>query len=349
MAYPTHLLPTTVVGSYPQPDWLVDRATLHAHGVPRTHAHDMWRVAEPWLEQAQDDATHVGDTRDGAGGDRHHHGRGRTAGKLFQPLRAGAGGYRCGAPRRRCRRAAGARRRCRAWWAKSAGAGRWKCAMSSSCCATPAARRRSRCRGRSPCRSRRRTRSMPTKKRWRWTTPSRSNEELRALKATSVDVVQLDEPWVRTSPEKATRYGMRAINRALEGIEGPTVVHLCFGYAAVVPAETKPSGYSFLPQLADTVAQQISIEAAQPKLDLGGAAGLVGQADHAGRAGPGRSGGRDGRDGGGADPRGAEVRGAGAADSGTGLRDEIFAARDGVREVAGAGGGCGDRAAELAG
>ena len=57
MAYPTHLLPTTVVGSYPQPDWLVDRATLHAHGVPRTHAHDMWRIAEPWLEQAQDDAT----------------------------------------------------------------------------------------------------------------------------------------------------------------------------------------------------------------------------------------------------------------------------------------------------
>jgi 5-methyltetrahydropteroyltriglutamate--homocysteine methyltransferase len=93
------------------------------------------------------------------------------------------------------------------------------------------------------------------------------NQELRALKATGVDVVQLDEPWVRTDPEKAMRYGIRAINRALEGIEGPTVVHLCFGYAAVVSA--KPTGYSFLPQLADTVAQQISIEAAQPRLDLG--------------------------------------------------------------------------------
>ena len=69
------------------------------------------------------------------------------------------------------------------------------------------------------------------------------NEELRELKAAGVDVVQLDEPWVRTSPEKATRYGRRAINRALEGIEGPTVVHLCFGYAAVV--SDKPSGYSF--------------------------------------------------------------------------------------------------------
>jgi 5-methyltetrahydropteroyltriglutamate--homocysteine methyltransferase len=94
------------------------------------------------------------------------------------------------------------------------------------------------------------------------------NQELRALKGTGVNVVQLDEPWVRTAPEKATRYGIRAINRALEGIEGPTVVHLCFGYAAVV-SDKKPSGYAFLPQLADSIAQQISIEAAQPKLDLG--------------------------------------------------------------------------------
>jgi 5-methyltetrahydropteroyltriglutamate--homocysteine methyltransferase len=93
------------------------------------------------------------------------------------------------------------------------------------------------------------------------------NEELRALKASGVDVVQLDEPWVRTSPEKAARYGLAAINRALEGIAGPTVVHLCFGYAAVV--SNKPTGYSFLPQLADTIAGQISIEAAQPQLDLG--------------------------------------------------------------------------------
>jgi len=93
------------------------------------------------------------------------------------------------------------------------------------------------------------------------------NEELRALKATGVDVVQLDEPWVRTAPDKALRYGLRAINRALEGIEGPTVVHLCFGYAAVVA--NKPTGYAFLPQLADCIAGQISIEAAQPRLDLG--------------------------------------------------------------------------------
>ena len=101
------------------------------------------------------------------------------------------------------------------------------------------------------------------------------NEELRGLKASGVDVVQLDEPWVRTAPDKAARYGLRAINRALEGIEGPTVVHLCFGYAAVVA--NKPAGYSFLPQLADTVADQISIEAAQPKLDLGVLRDLTGK------------------------------------------------------------------------
>ncbi len=93
------------------------------------------------------------------------------------------------------------------------------------------------------------------------------NEELRALKATGVDVVQLDEPWVRTAPEKAARYGIKAINRALQGITGPTIVHLCFGYAAMV--QNKPAGYAFLPQLADSTAQQISIEAAQPRLDLG--------------------------------------------------------------------------------
>jgi 5-methyltetrahydropteroyltriglutamate--homocysteine methyltransferase len=82
-------------------------------------------------------------------------------------------------------------------------------------------------------------------------------------------VIQLDEPWVRNNPDLARRYAVKAINRALQGITVPTVVHLCFGYAAVVPGSTKPAGYSFLAELADTSAEQISIEAAQPKLDLG--------------------------------------------------------------------------------
>jgi 5-methyltetrahydropteroyltriglutamate--homocysteine methyltransferase len=92
------------------------------------------------------------------------------------------------------------------------------------------------------------------------------NEEIRDLKRAGADVVQLDEPWLQARADRAARYGVKAINRALEGIEGTTVVHLCFGYAAAV--KEKPSGYSFLQQLAETRASQISIEAAQPRLDL---------------------------------------------------------------------------------
>jgi 5-methyltetrahydropteroyltriglutamate--homocysteine methyltransferase len=94
------------------------------------------------------------------------------------------------------------------------------------------------------------------------------NAEVRDLEAAGADVIQLDDPWLRNDPDAAKRIAVRALNRALEGLKVTTVVHLCFGYAAVVPGQ-KPTGYSFLPQLADCAAQQISIEAAQPKLDLG--------------------------------------------------------------------------------
>src|SRR5450432_4043583 len=95
------------------------------------------------------------------------------------------------------------------------------------------------------------------------------NAEALELQKAGADVIQLDEPWVRNDPAAARRYAVKAINRALQGITVPTVVHICFGYAAVVPGDTKPSGYSFLAELADSTAEQISIEAAQPKLDLG--------------------------------------------------------------------------------
>jgi 5-methyltetrahydropteroyltriglutamate--homocysteine methyltransferase len=95
------------------------------------------------------------------------------------------------------------------------------------------------------------------------------NEEAHDLVAAGADIIQLDEPWVRNDPDLARRYAVKGINRAIKGLKVPTIVHLCFGYAAVVPGETKPSGYSFLPELAACDADQISIEAAQPKLDLG--------------------------------------------------------------------------------
>jgi 5-methyltetrahydropteroyltriglutamate--homocysteine methyltransferase len=103
------------------------------------------------------------------------------------------------------------------------------------------------------------------------------NEEAHDLVAAGADIIQLDEPWVRNDPEAARRYAINGINRALEGLRVPTIVHLCFGYAAVVPGETKPSGYSFLPELAECDADQISIEAAQPRLDLGVLKELVGK------------------------------------------------------------------------
>jgi len=95
------------------------------------------------------------------------------------------------------------------------------------------------------------------------------NQEARDLEKAGADIIQLDEPWLRNDPDAAKRVAVKAINRALEGLKVPTIVHLCFGYAALVPGETKPVGYSFLPQLADSTAKMISIEAAQPKLDLG--------------------------------------------------------------------------------
>jgi 5-methyltetrahydropteroyltriglutamate--homocysteine methyltransferase len=94
------------------------------------------------------------------------------------------------------------------------------------------------------------------------------NAEVRDLEKAGADVIQLDEPWLRQDPAAAKRIAVKAINRALEGVSVTTVIHLCFGYAAVVAGQ-KPVGYSFLTELADCAADQISIEAAQPKLDLG--------------------------------------------------------------------------------
>ncbi len=266
MTYPTHLLPTTVVGSYPQPDWLVNRETLHQHGVPRTHAHDMWRIAEPLLEQAQDDGTILairemeragidivsdGEIRresysnrfalalEGIDSDHPGQVRSQTGRTTAVPRIVG-----------RIRRIAAVETRDATFLlghtdraTKITLPGPFTLAMQAQ------------------------NDFYKDEEELAMDYAIAVNEELKDLKATGVDVVQLDEPWVRQSPEKAARYGIKAINRALQGVAGPTVVHLCFGYAAVVT--NKPSGYSFLSQLADTIADQISIEAAQPRLDLG--------------------------------------------------------------------------------
>lgn len=265
MAYPTHTLPTTVVGSYPQPHWLVDRSALMKHGVPRAGASDIWRVPGDWREQAQDDATVLAIREmERAGIDIVTDGemRRESYSNRFALALDGIEAERPGELRRDGR-------------------------------VTPVPRVVGRIRRRRPVETRDASFLVTnTERATKITLPGpftlsqqaqnefyrdeeemamdyavAVNEELRDLKATGVDVVQLDEPWVRTAPEKAERWGLRVINRALEGIPGPRVVHLCFGYAAVV--QNKPSGYRFLPELAGCVAEQISIEAAQPKLDLG--------------------------------------------------------------------------------
>jgi 5-methyltetrahydropteroyltriglutamate--homocysteine methyltransferase len=266
MTYPTHLIPTTVVGSYPQPEWLVDRSALEHHGVPRVAAGDIWRVPVPLLEQAQDDATIVvigemeragidivsdGEIRRESysnrfalaldGIDAEHPGRVGRSGGGTTPVPRVVGKIRRHGPVERGDAEFLLRHATHA--TKITLPGPFTLSQQAE------------------------NVFYADEEEMAMDYATAVNAELRDLKATGVDVVQLDEPWVRTSPEKAARWGIKAINRALEGIPGPTIVHLCFGYAAMV--RNKPAGYAFLPQLADTIAEQISIEAAQPRLDLG--------------------------------------------------------------------------------
>ncbi|HTV89693.1 MAG TPA: cobalamin-independent methionine synthase II family protein [Stellaceae bacterium] len=274
MAYPQHPIPTTVVGSYPQPEWLVDRGALAHHGVPRVSAGDIWRIADAWREAAQDDATILAIAdMERAGIDIVSDGemRRESYSNRFALALDGIDGEHPGAVR------------------------------GSTGRATPVPRVVGKIRRRGPvevrdaefllAHARHATKiTLPgpftlsqqaentfykDEEEMAMDYAVAVNEELAALKATGVDVVQLDEPWVRTAPEKAERWGIRVINRALQGIAGPTTVHLCFGYAASV--RNKPAAYTFLPQLADTIAGQISIEAAQPRLDLGVLRDLAGK------------------------------------------------------------------------
>ncbi|WP_368419433.1 uroporphyrinogen decarboxylase family protein [Rhodovarius sp.] len=261
------LLPTTVVGSYPQPDWLVDRAILVGNNVvPRVRLKAIWRVAEDALEQAQDDATLIA---------------------IRDMERAGIDIITDGEMRR------------------ESYSNRFALALDGVDVDNPAIvvgragkptpvpritgpiRRRHAVEVRDVEFLRANTdRQIKITLPGPFTLSMQAHdeyygdpeavamayaeavaEEARDLKAAGADIIQFDEPWLQARPEQAMQFGVKALNRALEGVPGPTVVHLCFGYAAMVA--DKPSGYSFLSQLADSTAEQISIEAAQPKLDLG--------------------------------------------------------------------------------
>jgi 5-methyltetrahydropteroyltriglutamate--homocysteine methyltransferase len=273
MAYPSHLIPTTVVGSYPQPDWLVDREALRRRRVPRVHAPELWRIPDEHLEQAQDDATVVairdmeragidivtdGEIRresysnrfalslEGIDADHPAEVQGRTGPTLVPRVvgkirRRGAVEVRDAAFLRGSSRNA----------TKITLPGPFTLAQQAS------------------------DEYYHDEEAMAMDYAAAVNEELRDIIAAGVDVVQLDEPWMQARADRAARYGVRVLNRALAGIETPTIVHLCFGYAEMVP--NKPPAYAFLSELADSTAQQISIEAAQPKLDVGILADLAGK------------------------------------------------------------------------
>ena len=263
---PLPLLPTTVVGSYPQPDWLVNRSVLEAQTVPRVRVREMWRMADEHLEEAQDDATLIA---------------------IRDMERAGIDIITDGEMRR------------------ESYSNRFATALDGIDIDTPAIIKNragvdtmvprvvAKVRRKSPVEVRdmqflRRNTDRPAK----ITLPgpftmkqqaknefykddeelvmdfaAAVNAEAKDLIAAGADVIQLDEPWLRNDPDAAKRYAVKAINRALEGLDVPTVIHLCFGYAFLV--KNKPDSYFFLPELADTIAKQISIEAAQPQIDLG--------------------------------------------------------------------------------
>jgi len=260
------LLPTTIVGSYPQPDWLIDRDMLMTHGPPRVRMREIWRVEEPFLEQAQDDATRLA-IRDMevAGLDIVSDGEIRRE-SYFNRFATALSGIDVDEP---------------------------GVVLGRTGKPTPVPRVTGPVRRLRPVELRdveflRRHTEKPIK----ITLPGpftmtqlakdefygddaalarayadAVNQEARDLKAAGADYIQLDEPYLQAQPQKARAYGIEAIDRALAGIAGPTIVHMCFGYAYVV--KDKPGGYSFLPELDRCGAAQISIEAAQPRLDLG--------------------------------------------------------------------------------
>jgi 5-methyltetrahydropteroyltriglutamate--homocysteine methyltransferase len=258
------ILETTVVGSYPQPNWLIDRAKLGSK-VPRVRAPEIWRIEKSLLEEAQDDATLIAIRdmeragidiiTDGEMRRESYSNRFATALEGVDLDNPGTTINRTGA-RSVVPRIAGPIRRTRpvevrdVEFLRSNTARQIKITLPGPFTMAQQAQ----------------DDHYKDEEALAMAFAAAVNEEMRELKAAGADVIQLDEPWLQARPDRAARYGVKAINRALQGIEGATVVHLCFGYAAAV--KDKPSGYSFLPQLADSAASQISIEAAQPKLDL---------------------------------------------------------------------------------
>lgn len=258
------LLPTTLVGSYPQPDWLIDRAQLLQSLPARVRARELWRVPEPWLAQAQDDATLLAiRDQERAGLDivtdgeirrESYSNRFATALDGVDLDNPGVALGRTGRPNV-VPRVTGPIRRRHPVQARDAAFLRAntdraiKVTVPGPFTMTQQAQND----------------FYPDERALALAYAAAVNEEIRDLFTAGADVVQIDEPYMQASPDKARAYGLEALNRALDGAKGTTCVHICFGYAHMV--HERPSGYSFLPELAGANCQQISIETAQSGLD----------------------------------------------------------------------------------
>ncbi len=256
---------TSVVGSYPQPDWLIDREALRRRLPPRVRALELWRVPEDLLQAAQDDATElairdmeragVDIISDGEVRRESYSNRFATALDGVDFDNPGVAVDRTGRENP-VPRVTGPIRRLRSIQVRDVeflrrnSKQRIKVTIPGPFTATQQAQND----------------YYPDGESLAIAYAEAINEEIHDLFVAGADIVQLDEPYVQARSEIAREYAIKSINRALEGIEGITALHLCFGYAYAV--EDKPSGYSFLPELENSMAQQISIEAAQPNLDL---------------------------------------------------------------------------------
>ena len=256
---------TTVVGSYPQPDWLIDREMLRSRLPPRIRAREIWRVAEPYLEQAQDDATvlalhdmeraGIDVVTDGEMRRESYSNRFATALEGIDVDKPGTAIDRTGHPNP-VPRAVGPIRHSRPIMDRDVRLAKQhtdrplKITVPGPFTMTQQAQND----------------FYPDEESVAMAFAAAVNAELRALKAAGADVVQIDEPYLQARPEKARRYALPAINRALDSVPGPTVLHTCFGYAHIV--HDRPSGYPFLTELAECAATHISMESAQQNVDL---------------------------------------------------------------------------------
>jgi 5-methyltetrahydropteroyltriglutamate--homocysteine methyltransferase len=258
------LFPTTIVGSYPQPEWLIDRKKLAGRFPPRVRAKELWRLPEPYLAMAQDDATLLAiRAQEDAGLDivsdgeirrESYSNRFATALDGVDLDNPGTALDRSGHPNPVPRIVGRIRRRHAVEvedlkFLKAHTTRRTKITVPGPFTMLQQAQND----------------FYSSEEEAALDYADAVNAEIRDLFAAGADIVQIDEPYMQARPEKARKYGLKALNRALEGVSGTTAVHICFGYAAII--HERPSGYSFLPELADCRCHQVSIETAQSGLD----------------------------------------------------------------------------------